>query len=111
MKIVFLMLAVVVLVIAVAFFAFYQPPRGEVVELRGYITAVVANYMNKSGRAEYYFQVEQGGRVVSYELNLSNAVVRLRDPFNVYVGNPDRPVVVRGVIVDGRLVAYEIRDA
>ena len=105
------MLAVlVVAVVAVALLLGNQIPRGEAVEVRGYVVALVVDKPGGAATA-YYLVVVDGGKIVRYELNLTSAQIALRDGFNAYVGNPDRPVVVRGTVVGNVLVAYEVRDA
>jgi hypothetical protein len=75
---------------------------------RGYIYARVVDFVNKTGGyTEWFFGFGNGTKV---RLDLTNATVRLRDHFAIYVGNPDRPVYVRGVWNGTVLKALEIYD-
>ena len=75
---------------------------------RGYIYARVVDFVNMTGGyTEWFFGFGNGTKV---RLDLTNATVRLRDHFAIYVGNPDRPVYVRGVWNGTVLKALEIYD-
>jgi hypothetical protein len=75
---------------------------------RGYIYARVVDFVNMTGGyTEWFFGFGNGTKV---RLDLTNATVRLRDHFAIYVGNPDRPVYVRGVWNGTVLKAVEIYD-
>jgi len=75
---------------------------------RGYIYAVVVDFVNKTGGyTEWFFGFGNGTTV---RLDFADAAVRLRDHFAIYVGNPDRPVYVRGVWNGTVLKALEIYD-
>lgn len=88
---------------------------------RGYITAVVVDgkpeitWINQTpvitsigpSRTEWFFDFGNGTHV---RLDLSNATLRLRDHFAVYVGNPKKPVYVRGLWNGTVLKALEVYD-
>jgi len=80
---------------------------------RGYIYAIVVDFVDPTsgrmtgGYTEWFFGFGNGTKV---RLDLTNAAVRLRDHFAIYVGNPDRPVYVRGVWNGTVLKALEIYD-
>jgi hypothetical protein len=75
---------------------------------RGYIYAVVVDFVNMTGGyTEWFFGFGNGTTV---RLDFADAAVRLRDHFAIYVGNPDRPVYVRGVWNGTVLKALEIYD-
>jgi len=75
---------------------------------RGYIYARVVDFVNMTGGyTEWFFGFGNGTKV---RLDLTNATVRLRDHFAIYVGNPDRPVYVRGIWNGTVLKALEIYD-
>jgi len=81
-------------------------PTPPVRTLRGFIVAVVVDYANGS-RTEFFLDFGNGTHV---SLDLSNALIRLKDHFIVYVGNPQRPVYVTGMWQDRMfkaLVVYE----
>jgi len=91
-----------------------KTPRQPVeVTWRGYIYAVVADFVDPTtgrmtgGYTEWFFGFVNGTTV---RLDFADAAVRLRDHFAVYVGNPDRPVYVRGVWNGKVLKALEIYD-
>jgi hypothetical protein len=84
------------------------PQQPIEVTWRGYIYAVVVDFANKSGgHTEWFFGFGNGTTV---RLDFENAAVRLRDHFAIYVGNPDKPVYVRGVWNGKVLKALEIYD-
>ena len=84
------------------------PQQPVEVTWRGYIYAVVVDFVNMTrGYTEWFFGFGNGTKV---RLDLTNAAVRLRDHFAIYVGNPDRPVYVRGVWNGTVLKALEIYD-
>jgi len=75
---------------------------------RGYIHARVVDFVNMTGGyTEWFFGFGNGTTV---RLDFTNATFRLRDHFAIYVGNPDRPVYVRGVWNGTVLKALEIYD-
>lgn len=80
---------------------------------RGYIYAVVVDFVDPTSRqmtggyTEWFFGFGNGTTV---RLDFADAAVRLRDHFAIYVGNPDRPVYVRGVWNGKVLKALEIYD-
>jgi len=75
---------------------------------RGYIYARVVDFVNMTGGyTEWFFGFGNGTKV---RLDLTNATIRLRDHFAIYVGNPDKPVYVRGVWNGTVLKALEIYD-
>jgi hypothetical protein len=75
---------------------------------RGYIYAVVVDFVNMTGGyTEWFFGFGNGTKV---RLDFENAAVRLRNHFATYVGNPDRPVYVRGVWNGKVLKALVIYD-
>ena len=84
------------------------PQQPVEVTWQGYIYAVVADFVNMTGGyTEWFFGLVNGATI---RLDLTNATVRLRDHFAIYVGNPDRPVYVRGVWNGTVLRALEIYD-
>jgi len=89
------------------------PQQPVEVTWRGYIYAVVADFVDPTsgqmtgGYTEWFFGFGNGTKV---RLDFTNATVRLRDHFAIYVGNPDRPVYVRGVWNGTVLKALEIYD-
>jgi hypothetical protein len=84
------------------------PQQPVEVTWRGYIFAVVVDFVNMtSGYTEWFFGLVNGTTV---RLDFTNATFRLRDHFAIYVGNPDRPVYVRGVWNGTVLKALEIYD-
>jgi len=84
------------------------PQQPVEVTWRGYIYARVVDFVNMTGGyTEWCFGFGNGTTV---RLDLTNATVRLRDHFAIYVGNPDRPVYVRGVWNGTVLKALEIYD-
>jgi len=83
-----------------------SPGRIEVV-WRGFVAAVVTDYVNATSRTEFFLDFGNGTRVL---LDLSNATLRLRDHFAAYVGNPDKPVYVRGLWDGKQLRAAEVYD-
>jgi hypothetical protein len=87
----------------------YKTPQQPVeVTWRGYIHAVVVDFVNMTGGyTEWFFGFGNGTKV---RLDLTNATIKLRDHFAIYVGNPDRPVYVRGVWNGTVLKALEIYD-
>ena len=75
---------------------------------RGYIYARVVDFVNMTGGyTEWFFGFGNGTKV---RLDFTNATFRLRDHFAIYVGNPDKPVYVRGVWNGSVLKALEIYD-
>jgi len=102
MRLVFPVVVVAVLVAAAAWVAASlrgssegvnaASPTPPVRTLRGFIVAVVVDYANGS-RTEFFLDFGNGTHV---PLDLSNADIRLKDHFAVYVGNPQRPVYVTG---------------
>jgi len=133
MKLGFLVLAVVVALVVAAVFVSaprestpgtQQPPQNNSppttqqtnttpqqpieVTWRGYIYARVVDFVNMTGGyTEWFFGFGNGTTV---RLDFTNATIRLRDHFAIYVGNPDRPVYVRGVWNGTVLKALEIYD-
>ncbi len=97
---------VVAVLVAVAAWVAATSPIPPVRTLHGFIVAVVVDYANGS-RTEFFLDFGNGTHV---PLDLSNALIRLKDHFVVYVGNPQRPVYVTGMW-QGRmfkaLVVYE----
>ncbi len=89
------------------------PQQPVEVTWRGYIYAVVADFVDPTtrqmtgGYTEWFFGFGNGTTV---RLDFADAAVRLRDHFAIYVGNPDRPVYVRGVWNGTVLKALEIYD-
>jgi hypothetical protein len=84
------------------------PQQPVEVTWRGYIYAVVVDFVNMTGGyTEWFFGFGNGTTV---RLDFADAAVRLRDHFAIYVGNPDRPVYVRGVWNGAVLKALEIYD-
>jgi hypothetical protein len=84
------------------------PQQPVEVTWRGYIYAVVVDFVNMTGGyTEWFFGFGNGTKV---RLDFTNATVRFRDHFAIYVGNPDRPVYVRGVWNGTVLKALEIYD-
>ena len=84
------------------------PQQPVEVTWQGYIYARVVDFVNMTGGyTEWFFGFGNGTKV---RLDLTNATVRLRDHFAIYVGNPDRPVYVRGVWNGEVLKALEIYD-
>lgn len=84
------------------------PQQPVEVTWRGYIYARVVDFVNMTGGyTEWFFGFGNGTTV---RLDLANATVRLRDHFAIYVGNPDRPVYVRGIWNGTVLKALEIYD-
>jgi hypothetical protein len=81
-------------------------PPPPVRTLRGFIAAVVVDYANGS-RTEFFLDFGNGTHV---PLDLSNADIRLKDHFVVYVGNPDRPVYVRGMWQGRIFKAFEVYE-
>jgi hypothetical protein len=83
------------------------PQQPVEVTWRGYIYAVVVDFVNKTGGyTEWFFGFGNGTKV---RLDLTNATVRLRDHFATYVGR-DKPVYVRGIWNGTVLKALEIYD-
>ena len=80
---------------------------------RGYISAVVADFVDPTtrrktgGYTEWFLDLVNGTTV---RLDFINATFRLRDHFAIYVGNYDRPVYVRGIWNGTVLKALEIYD-
>jgi len=138
MKLGFLVLAVVVALVVAAVFVSaprestpgtQQPPQNNSppttqqtnttpqqpieVTWRGYITAIVADFVDPTtrqmigGYTEWFFGFGNGTTV---RLDFTNATFRLRDHFAIYVGNYDKPVYVRGVWNGKVLKALEIYD-
>jgi hypothetical protein len=84
------------------------PQQPVEVTWRGYIYARVVDFVNMTGGyTEWFFGFGNGTTV---RLDFTNATMRLRDHFAIYVGNPDRPVYVRGVWNGTVLKALEIYD-
>ena len=84
------------------------PQQPAEVTWRGYIYARVVDFVNMTGGyTEWFFGLVNGTTV---RLDFADAAVRLRDHFAIYVGNPDRPVYVRGVWNGKVLKALEIYD-
>jgi hypothetical protein len=84
------------------------PQQPVEVTWRGYISAVVVDFVNMTGGyTEWFFGFGNGTTV---RLDFADAAVRLRDHFAIYVGNPDKPVYVRGVWNGTVLKALEIYD-
>jgi len=89
------------------------PQQPIEVTWQGYIYAVVADFVDPTtrqmtgGYTEWFFGFGNGTTV---RLDFADAAVRLRDHFAIYVGNPDRPVYVRGVWNGKVLKALEIYD-
>ncbi len=84
------------------------PQQPVEVTWRGYIYAVVVDFVNMTGGyTEWFFGFGNGTTV---RLDFTNATFRLRDHFAIYVGNPDRPVYVRGIWNGTVLKALEIYD-
>lgn len=74
-----------------------------VVTVRGVVTAVA------DGGVAYYVSELNSSRVFRL-VGLENASKRLSAPFHVYVGNPDRPVWVVGVLRGDVLYVREVYD-
>ena len=84
------------------------PQQPAEVTWRGYIYARVVDFVNMTGGyTDWFFGFGNGTTV---RLDFADAAVRLRDHFAIYVGNPDRPVYVRGVWNGKVLKALEIYD-
>ncbi len=89
------------------------PQQPVEVAWRGYIYAVVVDFVDPTtgrmtgGYTEWFFGFGNGTTV---RLDFTNATFRLRDHFAIYVGNPDRPVYVRGIWNGTVLKALEIYD-
>jgi len=84
------------------------PQQPVEVTWQGYIYARVVDFVNMTGGyTEWFFGFGNGTTV---RLDFADAAVRLRDHFAIYVGNPDRPVYVRGVWNGKVLKALEIYD-
>ena len=89
------------------------PQQPVEVTWQGYIYARVADFVDPTtrqmigGYTEWFFGFGNGTTV---RLDFADAAVRLRDHFAIYVGNPDRPVYVRGVWNGKVLKALEIYD-
>jgi hypothetical protein len=89
------------------------PQQPVEVTWQGYIYARVADFVDPTtrqmigGYTEWFLDFDNGTWV---RLDFTNATVRLRDHFAIYVGNPDRPVYVRGVWNGTVLKALEIYD-
>ncbi len=84
------------------------PQQPVEVTWRGYIYARVVDFVNMTGGyTEWFFGFGNGTTV---RLDFADAAVRLRDHFAIYIGNPDRPVYVRGVWNGTVLKALEIYD-
>jgi len=84
------------------------PQQPIEVTWRGYIYARVVDFVNMTGGyTEWFFGFGNGTTV---RLDFADAAVRLRDHFAIYVGNPDRPVYVRGIWNGTVLKALEIYD-
>ncbi len=89
------------------------PQQPIEVTWRGYIYARVADFVDPTsgqitgGYTEWFFGFGNGTTV---RLDFADAAVRLRDHFAIYIGNPDRPVYVRGVWNGTVLKALEIYD-
>jgi len=89
------------------------PQQPVEVTWRGYIYAVVVDFVDPTtgrmtgGYTKWFFGFGNGTTV---RLDFINATFRLRDYFAIYVGNPDRPVYVRGVWNGTVLRALEIYD-
>jgi hypothetical protein len=84
------------------------PQQPVEVTWQGYIYAVVVDFVNMTGGyTEWFFGFGNGTTV---RLDFADAAIRLRDHFAIYVGNPDRPVYVRGVWNGKVLKALEIYD-
>jgi hypothetical protein len=81
-------------------------PTPPVRTLRGFIVAVVVDYANGS-RTEFFLDFGNGTHV---PLDLSGADIRLKDHFAVYVGNPQRPVYVRGMWQGRMFKAWEVYE-
>jgi hypothetical protein len=83
------------------------PQQPVEVTWRGYIYAVVVDFVNMTGGyTEWFFGFGNGTTV---RLDFADATVRLRDHFAIYVGR-DKPVYVRGVWNGTVLKALEIYD-
>jgi len=88
------------------------PQRPIEVTWRGYISAVVVDFVDPTSRqmtggyTEWFLDFDNGTWV---RLDLTNATFRLRDHFAIYVGK-DKPVYVRGVWNGTVLKALEIYD-
>ncbi|MFZ8838069.1 MAG: hypothetical protein ACO2PM_03895 [Pyrobaculum sp.] len=89
------------------------PQQPIEVTWQGYIYSIVVDFVDPTsgrmtgGYTEWFFGLVNGATI---RLDLTNATVRLRDHFAIYVGNPDRPVYVRGVWNGTVLKALEIYD-
>ncbi len=89
------------------------PQQPVEVTWRGYISAVVVDFVDPTtrqmtgGYTEWFLDFDNGTWV---RLDFTNATFRLRDHFAIYVGNPDRPVYVRGIWNGTVLKALEIYD-
>jgi len=83
-----------------------SPPPPPVRTLRGFIVAVVVDYAN-GPRTEFFLDFGNGTHV---PLDLSNAIIRLKDHFVVYVGNPQRPVYVTGMWQGRMFKAWEVYE-
>jgi len=88
------------------------PQQPIEVTWQGYIYARVVDFVDPTsgrmigGYTEWFFGFGNGTTV---RLDLTNAAVRLRDHFAIYVGR-DKPVYVRGVWNGTVLKALEIYD-
>jgi len=89
------------------------PQQPVEVTWQGYIYSIVADFVDPTtrqmigGYTEWFFGFGNGTKV---RLDFTNATFRLRDHFAIYVGNPDKPVYVRGVWNGTVLKALEIYD-
>jgi hypothetical protein len=89
------------------------PQQPVEVTWQGYIYSIVVDFVDPTtrqmtgGYTEWFFGFGNGTKV---RLDLTNATFRLRDHFAIYVGNPDRPVYVKGVWNGKVLKALDIYD-
>jgi len=88
------------------------PQQPVEVTWRGYISSVVVDFVDPTSRqmtrgyTEWFLGFGNGTMV---RLDLTNATIRLRDHFAIYLGT-DKPVYVRGIWNGTVLKALEIYD-
>ncbi|MEM0332991.1 MAG: hypothetical protein QW367_01770 [Candidatus Aenigmatarchaeota archaeon] len=75
----------------------------------GYLGAIVVDYINGTSKTEYYFfDIKENSTYLI--VNLYNATLNLKQPLNLYVGNPIK-INVKGILIDKEtLFVCEIYD-
>ena len=80
----------------------------NITTLEGFIGAVVTDYIYNRSKSKYVLFTKDYRKIV---IDLSNATIKLKEPLPVYIGNPDRIVIVNGYFDGDIFIVTEIYDS